>query len=486
MLTRKLTALVLGNAAYQNSPLTNAVNDAEDIANSLGALGFTVSLVKDATVEEIDHAVSAFKDSLNSNDVGLFYFAGHGMQIDGENYIIPINNPFTDEACVKHRSYSLGELIEGMSKCSNQTNIIILDACRDNPLSSRYRGGIRSTTLAPIYAPKGTLISFSTSPGEKASDGSGRNGLFTESLLKHISTPDLSIEEILKRTRNTLSALSRGKQTSWEHTSLTGNFYFKISLTSVLDYSKFVIADKNFHLLKSNPATETIKNLRSYNWYKQNAAIGILDKDFISSLEKDALFLLGRNIYQAAVGGAHSAIDFIDKFVDRTDSIDKENVEYLLNGIIFEIFFNKDGEIREHFKLSQFNNVFSLLEIDDFKESFRFIHEILLTYSEYFYVVPGRDENVTLDIKMKDFEDDTGVIEAIFLNGNNILKLEDGIEQNEFDENPKYSFLSLDRLKNRLSESLVIPKTLLNLNFLDASASKPEIYLFPRFHTLQK
>ena len=96
-----------------------------------------------------------------------------------------------------------------MDKCSNQTNIVVLDACRDNPLSDRYRGVTGSTTLAPMYAPKGTLISFSTSPGEKASDGRGRNGLFTESLLKHISTPDLSIEEILKRTRNTLYACKR-------------------------------------------------------------------------------------------------------------------------------------------------------------------------------------------------------------------------------------------------------------------------------------
>ncbi len=486
MLTRKLTALVLGNAAYTHSPLTNAVNDAEDISSCLESLGFTVSLLKDATLGEIDDAVSAFKDSLNSNDVGLFYFAGHGMQIEGENYIIPVDCTFTDETTVKYRSYSLGELIEKMSKCSNQTNIIVLDACRDNPLSSRYRGVIRSTTLAPIYAPKGTLISFSTSPGEKASDGSGRNGLFTESLLKHISTPDLSIEEILKRTRNTLSALSYGKQTSWEHTSLTGNFYFKISLTSALDYSKYVIADKNFHLLKINPASETIKNLKSYNWYTQNDAINTLDKEFISNLEKDALFLLGRNIYQAAVGGAHNAIEFIDQFIDKTHSIDKKIVEYLLNGLIFEIFFNKEGEIRENFKLSRFNNVFNLLEYDDFKESFRFIHDTLLTYSEYFYVVPGKNEHVTLDIKMKDLKDDTGIIEAIFLNGNNILKLNDGVEQREFDENPKYSFLSLDRLKNRLSESLVIPKHLLNLNFLNTPSAEPEIYLFPRLHNLQK
>lgn len=150
MFNRKLTALVLGNAAYTKSPLTNAVNDAEDISESLKSLGFTVVLVKDATLEEIDQAISAFKDSLNSNEVGLFYFAGHGMQINGENYIIPIDNSFDDEASIKHRSFPLSELIEKMSKCSNQTNIVVLDACRDNPLSYKYRGGTGSTTLAPM------------------------------------------------------------------------------------------------------------------------------------------------------------------------------------------------------------------------------------------------------------------------------------------------------------------------------------------------
>ena len=486
MFNRKLTALVLGNAAYKKSPLTNAVNDAEDISESLKSLGFTVVLVKDATLEEIDQAISAFKDSLNSNEVGLFYFAGHGMQINGENYIIPIDNSFDDEASIKHRSFPLSELIEKMSKCSNQTNIVVLDACRDNPLSYKYRGGTGSTTLAPMYAPKGTLISFSTSPGEKASDGRGRNGLFTESLLKHISTPDLSIEEILKRTRNTLYALSNGKQTSWEHTSLTGNFYFKMNLTSTLTYSKFVIADKNFHLLTPNAASALIKELKSYNWYKQNDAIDKLDKGLINTFDDNALFLLGRNIYQAAVGGSHTAIEFINEFSEKTKLVDKEKVKDLLNGIVFEIFFNRDGEIREHFKLSQFNNVFSLLEYNQFEGSFTFIYETLLNYAHHFYVIPGRNNKVNLDIKVKNVEDDETIIEAIHLDGENILKLEDGIEQKEFKDNPRYSALSLDRLKNRLSESLVIPKHLLELNFINATVSDTTYYLFPRLHTVQK
>lgn len=484
MLTRKLTALVLGNAAYTHDPLSNAVHDAEDISECLKTLGFTVSLVKDAELSQIDQAVSAFKDSLNSNDVGLFFFAGHGIQVDGDNYITAIDTPFHDESTVKYRSLSLNELIDGMSKCSNQTNIIILDACRDNPLSGRYRGGVDNTTLAPMYAPKGTLISFSTSPGEKSSDGVARNGLFTESLLTHMSTPDLSIEEVLKKTRNTLSTLSNGKQTSWEHTSLTGDFYFKVSLTSTLPYSKFVIADKNYHLLTNNLASTIIKDLKSYTWYTQNPAIAKLDSKLMNTFDENSLFLLGRNIYQSAVGGSHDAIYFINEFNEKTKLINKEKVKSLLDGIIFEIFFNRDGEIREHFKLSQFNNVFSLLESEEFQESFKFIYDILCGYTHRFYVIPGRNEKVTLDIKIN--IEDEAIIKTICLDGNNILKLENGIEEKEFHDNPRYYPLSLDRLKNRLSEALVIPKHLLDLKFVNGTVSDTTVYLFPRSHTLEK
>ena len=170
----------------------------------------------------------------------------------------------------------------------------------------------------------------------------------------------------------------------------------------------------------------------------------------------------------------------------RPKLVDKEKVKNLLNGIVFEIFFNRDGEIREHFKLSQFNNVFSLLEYDQFEESFTFIYETLLNYANHFYVIPGRNNKVNLDIKVKNVEDDETVIEAICLDGENILKLEDGIEQKEFNDNPRYSALSLDRLKNRLSESLVIPKHLLELNFINDTVSDTTYYLFPRLHTVQK
>ena len=134
--------------------------------------------------------------------------------------------------------------------------------------------------------------------------------------------------------------------------------------------------------------------------------------------------------------------------------------------------------------MSQFNNVFSLLESEEFQESFKFIYDILCGYTHRFYVIPGRNEKVTLDIKIN--IEDEAIIKTICLDGNNILKLENGIEEKEFHDNPRYYPLSLDRLKNRLSEALVIPKHLLDLKFVNGTVSDTTVYLFPRSHTLEK
>ncbi|MFW1586373.1 caspase family protein [Vibrio parahaemolyticus] len=236
-----MTALIVGNGDYQNgnTKLKNAVNDANDIAEVLEKLGFSTIKHVDCTIEELDRAISSFRDGLNSNDVGLFYFAGHGIQIDGENYITAINSSFIDESAVRYTSYPLNRLIETMDSCSNKTNLIILDACRDNPCESAWTRSASAKSLAPMFAPKGTLIAYSTSPGETASDGAGNNGAYTESLLKHITKPDIPIEDVFKKVRNTLSVITKGKQTSWEHTSLTGEYYFNLSLGNKINTVNF-------------------------------------------------------------------------------------------------------------------------------------------------------------------------------------------------------------------------------------------------------
>src|SRR5208283_746218 len=143
------------------------------------------------------------------------------------------------------------------------TNIIILDACRNNPYERAWHRASGVRGLAPIYAPKGTLIAFATSPGQVASDGRGRNGAYTEALLRHIDTPDSSIEEMFKRVRNTLNAMTKQKQTSWEHTSLSGEFFFNLSLgTRIDEYSDSALRDGLFVLSKNKSSHKLIQGLK--------------------------------------------------------------------------------------------------------------------------------------------------------------------------------------------------------------------------------
>ncbi len=230
-MTRRLNALVIGNAAYEDvDALKNPVNDAEDVGRKLETCGFSVIQEMDSSHADMDRALKRFQRVLKDSDVGLFFFAGHGMQIDGENYLAAVDTDATDEITAKHSSLALNRVIEVMEKSGCSTGIIILDACRNNPFERAWTRSIKVRGLAPVYAPRGTLIAYATSPGQTASDGKGRNGTYTAALLQHLTTPDCSIEAMFKRVRNTLSATTKGRQISWEHTSLAGEFFFNLSL----------------------------------------------------------------------------------------------------------------------------------------------------------------------------------------------------------------------------------------------------------------
>ncbi|HDS8059538.1 TPA: caspase family protein, partial [Enterobacter hormaechei subsp. xiangfangensis] len=298
-----MTALVIGNASYPGQELKNSTNDAEDMYTALSEFGFSVIHLSNATQREIDEAVKSFRDNLNSNDIGLFYFAGHGMQINGENYITAVDTDFGTEIDAKYSSYPLNKVIEIMEKSGNKTNIIILDACRNNPYERAWHRTPAQRGLAPLFAPKGTIVAFATSPGEVAGDGVGRNGCYTEALLKHIKSPDIPIEEMFKRVRNSLAVLTKSKQTSWEHTSLSGDFFFNISLVSSIGkYGKESIADNLFNVKAGIRLHGVITKLKSHDWYIQTPAARSIKTEDINQSDIDSVFVLGRNIYQAACG----------------------------------------------------------------------------------------------------------------------------------------------------------------------------------------
>lgn len=220
-------ALVVGNSAYRFSGvLANPARDAELIAQTLKQVGFELhggGAQTDLSRAALDQAIESFGDSLRAGDVALFYYSGHGLQVAGENYLVPIDAEIKKESEVRVKTVPINLLFAKLEG-ANAVNIVILDACRNNPFVRSYRSA--GNGLAQVNAPAGTIVAFSTSPGQVAEDGSGEHSTYTAALSKALTEPGLLIEEVFKRVRKEVSAKTKGTQMPWENTSLTGNFRF--------------------------------------------------------------------------------------------------------------------------------------------------------------------------------------------------------------------------------------------------------------------
>ena len=217
-------ALIIGNSSYKTSPLKNPVNDAEDIAYELERLGFKVQLGRNMNKKAMFFAIRKFGIEIKQGGVGLFYYAGHGMQVNGNNFLIPIGADIQSEEEVEYEAIDAGLVLRKMEAAGNPMNIVILDACRDNPFARSFRSAQKG--LAQMDAPSGTLIVYATAPGSVAADGTGRNGIFTRNFLGHVRDPDLEIGQMLKRVRAGVQNDTDGQQVPWESSSLVGDFYF--------------------------------------------------------------------------------------------------------------------------------------------------------------------------------------------------------------------------------------------------------------------
>jgi formylglycine-generating enzyme required for sulfatase activity len=218
------TALVIGNSAYDTAPLRNPVNDARAIAAALRDLGFDVLEKENLTQKDMKREIQAFGAKLQKGAVGLFYFAGHGMQVNGRNYLIPVGARIEHEKQVEYEAVDMGAVLSEMDYARNPMNIVILDACRDNPFARSFRSSAQG--LAAVNAPGGTLIAYATAPGSVASDGPGENGIYTGELIQTMRTPGLRIEDVFKQVRSAVRQVTDGKQIPWESSSLEGDFYF--------------------------------------------------------------------------------------------------------------------------------------------------------------------------------------------------------------------------------------------------------------------
>ena len=224
--TSRRTALVIGNGAYKDGPLRNPVNDARAMARTLRGLGFKVISGEDLDWRAMRRKIIKFGDEINKGGVGLFYFAGHGIQAHGQNYLIPVSASIKREAEVRAEGISLESVLARMEGARNGLNIVILDACRNNPYSRSFRSG-GSSGLAQVPAPHGTFIAYATAPGNVAADGSGNHGVYTEALIRNLGTPGQTIERTFKKVRMEVAGKTGNKQVPWDESSLMGDFYFK-------------------------------------------------------------------------------------------------------------------------------------------------------------------------------------------------------------------------------------------------------------------
>lgn len=221
--TEQRTALVIGNSTYSAGPLKNPVNDATDMAKALKQVGFSVTLKRNASLREMMEALEEFGNNLKRGGVGLFYYAGHGVQVGGVNYLLPIGARINKEGDVRYEAIDAGRVLAEMENANNGLNIVLLDACRDNPFAKSFRSATRGLAIV-TNAPTGTFISYSTGAGQVARDGDGRNSPYTRALLEHITKPGLSINRVFMNVRS--DVMKETGQVPWELSSLVGDFYF--------------------------------------------------------------------------------------------------------------------------------------------------------------------------------------------------------------------------------------------------------------------
>jgi len=252
-------ALVIGNNAYQSGRLHSPANDANDMSRVLKSKGFEVTLLKNVSQNHMKEAIEKFGESLKTETIGLFFFAGHGLQVNGENYLIPVGARIKAEDEIESKAVNVKNVLGKMESANNSLNMVFLDACRDNPLGRGFVSAQKG--LVAMNAPNGTLIAFSTAPGETVSDGTRKNGLFTSHLLKYMGQPDLGLTQMMEKAKNQVKLESADKQVPWSVSSLKGDFFFSGEKGFVMA-PRTLVVEKQIGLITISAEEELWKAIR--------------------------------------------------------------------------------------------------------------------------------------------------------------------------------------------------------------------------------
>jgi hypothetical protein len=427
----KKIAILIGNDNYDDSSriLTCAVNDAESLCETLEKLQFDVCLYKDVNGRDISEAMTNYSRKLQDYEVGLFFFAGHGFQIEGNNYLGCTDTSFVDATSMKHTAYPLQSVLDDLQNSTLQVKILIIDACRS---FAGTRGG--NDGFAPVFAPKGTIIAFATSPGQTAKEKDG-HGIFTKALLQHINTRNISIEEMFKRVRNSVYLESSGSQVTWEHTSLMGKFAFNdyVAVEVASRYSRIALADGKYEPESNGRCYELIQDAKTYNYNYQNTIPTNMSKwlEDMYHESPDDIFVLGRNLYQAAEN-AFSISDYFNQLAANLSGYDKNFANHLLTGMAYEIYFGSDGKLRNRFKTNRYYiDVLVLIMSGSYCESKDFLVSQLKEYPQKIMYIPGEKLKATVELiqrKQRHTDKDIYVVNQIFVDGINVIYNEDGTE----------------------------------------------------------
>ncbi|MCD6018789.1 MAG: hypothetical protein K0S53_1910 [Bacteroidetes bacterium] len=426
----KTLALIIGNDDYYTgAKLDNAINDARGIHEIFARLGFDIIYKENCLANDISEILTEFEKRIVDYDASIFYFSGHGFEVAGENYlaatdcqIADANKHHCNQTCIR-----LSEFLNILKENSTKTNIVIIDACR----KSFERSG--TIAFSPIQSPRGTLLAFSTSPHEGASDmGFGGHSVYTGALLQYIGRERVSVEELFKKVRKTVYSISGGKQTSWEHTSLIGDYYFntgQLVYSLTIPYDETVVKDSKYTTPSDN-FSKLILELKSYNWDRQNPAISALVALPANQLDKNQQFIFGRNMLQCS-GAVHRAQSFMQNLDANLEKYNVDGENHFLNGILFEMYFDGHSEFRKDKTKKHFlEQVMALRKSGKYNKSFEFIHELIST-TQYplIYYPKKEDEFIDIDVvantaKSKDVFDNEvtfEVISKISYNGIDIL-----------------------------------------------------------------
>lgn len=228
LIQEKRLALIIGNSNYidPDKSLRNPANDASDLSNKLKMLGFDVIQQTDASKRDMDDKLYEFGEKAKNYDVALFYYAGHGIQNKGINYLIPVDVALKSEDDVKYDCVNANRVLDKLENSRCKAKIVILDACRNNPFERSWHRGTTASGLSTMIAPEGIFIAYATNPGNVAQDGVGRNSPYTEALLKMLDEPNLSLERFFKNVLREVKSKTKGAQSPWTSSSFDGDFYF--------------------------------------------------------------------------------------------------------------------------------------------------------------------------------------------------------------------------------------------------------------------